>query len=146
MLQVKVFKLRLDNENSQSDQDNLNKFLEGVKVKKTSTEVISGQPNFWSILVFFEGLKADNVEKISIKDESELTAQEKRIYSFLKEWRKDKAIQLNVKNYMVCHNQELMSIAKLKPETPEELYKIKGFGQQKVSRFGDDIISVLNAI
>jgi superfamily II DNA helicase RecQ len=38
-----------------------------------------------------------------------------------------------------------MTIAKVKPESVDELKKIKGFGEQKISRYGTDIISLLRA-
>lgn len=148
-MKVKVFHIRLTKENLQSDQDNLNNFLDSVTVKKTATELINGQPNFWSILVFYDEQKTEKQEtsdKISITDENELTDDEKRIFETLKQWRQDKAAQLNIPSFMVCHNTELLTISKIKPQTLDELSKIKGFGVQKIAKFGDDIIALLNSI
>jgi len=149
-MKLKVFHIRLTKENLQTDQDNLNNFLDSVIVKKTSTELVNGQPNFWSILVFFDEQKAEKQEKtsdkISVTDDNELTEDEKRIFSNLKQWRQDKATQLNIPNFMVCHNTELMTIAKVKPQTLDDLSKIKGFGGQKIAKFGDDILALLNSI
>lgn len=149
-MKVKVFHIRLTKENLQSDQDNLNNFLDSVTVKKTATELIDGQPNFWSILVFYDDPKTEKLEKtsnkIAITDENELTDDEKRIFVTLKQWRQDKATLLNIPSFMVCHNTELMTIARVKPQTLDELSKIKGFGGQKIAKFGDDIIAVLNSI
>lgn len=149
-MKVKVFHIRLTKENLQSDEDNLNNFLDNVTVKKTATELINGQPNFWSILVFYDDQKTEKQEniseKISVTDENELTDDEKRIFSTLKQWRQDKATQLNIPNFMVCHNTELVTIAKVKPQSLDDLSKIKGFGGQKISKFGDDIIAILNSI
>ena len=149
-MKVKVFHIRLTKDNLQSDQDNLNDFLESVSVIKTETELINGQPNFWSILVFYDDEKTvkqwKTFEKTSLTDESELTDEEKLIYSALKQWRQDKGTQLNILNFMVCHNTELMTIAKVKPQSLDELSKIKGFGEQKIAKFGDDIIALLNSI
>jgi len=149
-MKVKVFHIRLTKENLQTDQDNLNNFLDSVTVKKTATELVNGQPNFWSILVFYDEQKAENQEKtsdkISVTDDNELTEDEKRIFSTLKQWRQDKATQLNIPNFMVCHNTELMTIAKVKPQTLDDLSKIKGFGGQKIAKFGDDILALLNSI
>lgn len=47
---------------------------------------------------------------------------------------------------MVCHNTKLMRIAKVKPQTLDELSNIKGFGGQKILKFGDDIIALMNSI
>lgn len=150
-MKVKVFHIRLTKENLQSDQDNLNEFLDSVIVKKTTTELINGQTIFWSILVFYDDQKNKKQEKsssdkLSITDENELTEDEKRIFLVLKQWRQDKGTQLNIPNFMVCHNTELLTIAKYKPQTLEELMKIKGFGDNKISKFGDDILALLNSI
>lgn len=151
-MKIKHFYIRLNKENLQDDQDTLNSFLENIVVKKTATELITGQPNFWSILVFYDDQKVErqdkNSDKITITDENELTDEEKNIYAVLKQWRQDKASEMNVPNYVVAHNTELMSIAKVKPETLDELLKVKGFvsGGQKILKYGDDIIAVLNSI
>ena len=151
-MKIKHFYIRLNKENLQIDQDTLNSFLDNVVVKKTVTELINRQPNFWSILVFYDEQKADrqdkNSEKVAVTSETELTAEEKNIYDVLREWRQDKASELNVPNYVVAHNTELMTIAKIKPQSLDELSKVKGFvsGGQKIAKYGDDIIAVLNSI
>ena len=149
-MKVKVFHIRLSKENSEYDQGSLNSFLESVTVKKTSAKLINGQTNFWSILVFYDEQKIEkfgkNSGKIVVKDFSELTNEEKKIFEVFKQWRQDKATQLNVPNFVICHNTELMTIAKLKPKTLEKLLEIKGFGELKVAKFGDDILALLNSI
>lgn len=47
---------------------------------------------------------------------------------------------------MVCHNTELMTVAKVRPQTLGDFLYIKGFGEQKIAKFGEDIIAVLNSI
>ncbi|MCA4782696.1 HRDC domain-containing protein [Empedobacter stercoris] len=151
-MKIKHFYIRLNKENLQIDQDTLNSFLDNVVVKKTVTELINGQPNFWSILVFYEEQKTNrqdrNSEKNAVISETELTEEEKNIYDVLREWRQDKASELNVPSYVVAHNTELMTITKIKPQSVDELSKVKGFvsGGQKITKYGDDIIAVLNSI
>ncbi|MFV0234120.1 HRDC domain-containing protein [Empedobacter falsenii] len=151
-MKIKHFYIRLNKENLQIDQDTLNSFLDNVVVKKTVTVLINGQPNFWSILVFYEEQKTNrqdrNSEKNAVISETELTEEEKNIYDVLKEWRQDKASELNVPSYVVAHNTELMTITKIKPQSVDELSKVKGFvsGGQKITKYGDDIIAVLNSI
>ena len=151
-MQVKIFHIRLTKDNLQTDQDNLNSFLDSISVKKTSTELIAGQPNFWSILVFFEDKKNDTQrnfstsEKIAFPIDTELSIEEIIIFDTLKHWRQEKASELNIPSFMICHNTELITIAKIKPQTLDELLKIKGFGGQKIAKFGDDILAVLNSV
>lgn len=149
-MKAQVFQLRLTNDNLQSDQDSLNNFLNSVSVKKTATELIQGQSNFWSILVFYDEYTSEKQalapDNVIVKDSTDLSDDEKTIFETLKQWRQDKATQLSVANYMICHNSELMSVAKVKPRTLIDLNKIKGFGEQKISKFGEDILAVLNAV
>lgn len=148
-MKIKAFHIRLTKENIQSDQEKINNFLESVNVRKTATELITGQPNYWSVLVFYEELNSDFVEphpKFAVTDYKELDKEEREILDILKEWREDKAKQLNVPLYLICHNSEFMSVAKAKPNNLEELSRIKGFAGRKLAKIGDEIIAVLNAI
>ncbi|MFZ4799840.1 MAG: HRDC domain-containing protein [Bacteroidia bacterium] len=146
-MKIKVFHIRLSKDKLQADQDLVNDFLDRVKVIKIATELINGQTNFWSILVFFENRKSGNIsDKISYNIASELNSEEEEIFDTLKKWRHDKAAQLNIPSFIICQNTELITIAKEKPTTLNDLLRIKGFGANKISKFGDDIIAILNSI
>ena len=140
----------MDEDHLQQDQETINAFMETVTVKKTATQFVIGQPDFWSVLVFYENGKTHKNgtrerDKISFEPDVELTADEKQINQALKQWRKDRAKEMNIPEYLICHNSELISVTKMKPRTIEDLIKVKGFGDQKVSKYGDDIIAILNA-
>ena len=146
-MKLKVFHIRLSKEYLQTDQETINKFFESVKVKKTSTELISGLVSFWSVLVFYEDLTENDghlrKEKTAIIEEKDLTEDEKQVYQTLRDWRQDKATSLNVPTFIICNNSELLSIVKMKPKTLEELSTIKGFGEQKLRKHGEEILLLL---
>lgn len=50
-MQIKVFNIRLDKENFEKDQKELNDFLETVTFKKSSVSLIESKVNFWSIII-----------------------------------------------------------------------------------------------
>jgi superfamily II DNA helicase RecQ len=142
-MNIKVFNIRLNKEHCQEDQNNMNEFLDSVEIKLTSTNfVTTSSVDFWSAVVFYETKK---VRKIN-QDEMELTYKEKEIYSALKKWRSSKAQLLVLPHYMICHNSQLISIAIKRPQNLEDFNTIKGFGENKIANFGEDIISLLNAI
>lgn len=149
-MQIKLFHIRLLKEYLSEDQDNINRFLESVIVKKTSTELVTGTPNYWSIIVFYEeknSSKETLQNKLNVVNEADLADQEHHVFLALKEWRRDKADELGLPPFMICHNGELMSLAKAKPATLEALSKIKGFGGgQKVAKFGEDLIAFFSTI
>jgi superfamily II DNA helicase RecQ len=137
---IKVCNIRLDKEHLQLDQNRMNAFLDTVSVKLTSSNfVTTATTDYWSVLVFYEEKK--QVE--SPIPENVLIGEEKKIYEALKTWRNNKAAELNLKQYMISHNSELMNIALHKPKSIVDLKKIKGFGEVKTAKFGQDIIAIL---
>jgi len=142
-MNIKVFNIRLDKEYCLEDQNRMNQFLDSVEIKLTSTNFVTiTTVDFWSAVVFFEPKK----EIKSTVVERELTDEEKKIYAALKKWRSDKAQQLMLPHYMICHNSELASIAVQKPQALQDFKTVKGFGENKTAHYGDDIISLLNAL
>jgi len=147
-MNLKLFNTRLAPENALADQQAINTFMDSVSVKKTSTQFVPGNPDFWSILVFYEdynGTHKKETEKQPVISESDLTDGERNIYAALRLWRKDRATEINLPEFMVCHNATLMLVAREKPHDLLGLSKIKGLGDQKITKYGDDIIAILNA-
>lgn len=149
-MKVKVFYLRLTEKSLFADQNILNSFLENVTVKHVFAELVLGQPDFWSVVIFYDDIKREkekkNAEKLMVTSVAELSDEEKKIFQTLKQWRREKAIRLNIPDFMICHNTELITIARVKPKTTEEFSKIRGFGKQKIAKFGEEIISIINSI
>ena len=150
-MKLKTFKIRLSDDYLIHDEDELNLFLETVSSKKTSCQLVTNdKTNYWSILVFYDQKitrepRVQKSEKVSFSLDTELTDSEQKIYEAFKIWRQTKANELNLPAFMICSNSELISLVKTRPETIEQLIKIKGFGDQKTAKFGDEIIALLNS-
>ena len=78
-------------------------------------------------------------------DDTPLTEEENQILLALKTWRKDKANEIQQPEFMVFNNATLQGLAKAKPRKVTELNKIKGIGEAKITRYGDDLMAILNA-
>jgi superfamily II DNA helicase RecQ len=150
-MRVKHFFIRLTKEHMQTDEDRLNEFMQTVAVKKTATQfVTAGQTNYWSILVFHDDISTleasdSKTDRVAF-DISTLTDEEKVRYEALRTWRGDLARQQALPSYIIASNAELAAIAKLNPSTIEELYKVKGMGDKKISKHGEEIIALMNSI
>jgi superfamily II DNA helicase RecQ len=149
-MNVKHFRVRVSGEHLQNDQNAINQFLNEVTVQKTATNFIAGMIDYWSVLVFYEPKilkprESKESEKVSVLNYDELSQEEKNTLNSLKSWRTEKSSKLGLPQYMICHNSELMTIAKIRPHSIDELKRIKGFGENKISRYGNDIISLLQA-
>jgi len=152
-MKVKHFHIRLNEAYSQQDEETLNSFMQNVSVKKTAAQHIpSEQAGFWSTLVFYEELAnieaqlPPSTEKHPPFDPSTLNGEERDRYEALRAWRADTAAKDNFPNYIVASNSQLGAIAKLNPSSKEELCDLKGFGEKKAAKYGDEIIAVLNSI
>lgn len=145
-MNIKVFNIRLTKEFCQSDQDKMNQFLDSVEVKLTSTNfVTTGTNDFWSAAIFYLP-KSSKKERIVTKfSEEDLSPNEQTVFNALRQWRNDLAQKLNWSSFRICHNSHLIAIAKANPQTLEELENILGFGKSRTGKYGDDILSVLNA-
>ena len=86
----------------------------------------------------------DNVKIKTIIEEDKI--EETPLYKALKKYRYEKSKEENVKPYFLYNNTELKNIIKVKPKTIEELRNIKGFGNVKCSKYGKDIINIINNI
>lgn len=148
-MKVKTFQIRLSKEHLESDTQFINDSIEFMNVKRVMSELITGQIERWSILIFYEDQKAESTsshhDKISYSKDIELTDSENEIFAALREWRLDQATQLGKPAFVVCSNVELISVVKMKPETKGDLLKLKGFGEHKIAKYGNDIITILNS-
>ncbi len=146
-MQIQVFKIRVERDLLAQDQQNLNDFLQKITFKKSSTQFVEDdEQKYWSVLIHYEENESDELPKLNRKTFDDLEENDKKVYLFLKQWRTEKAEQLNMKNYLICHNSELIDIAQYRPSTMDELQQIKGFGKLKANKFGEDILALLNAV
>lgn len=149
-MQIKLFTIRLDSNNLEIDQNSLNDFLETVTFKKSDTHFVDSEINYWSVLVHYENEKDTVYEPeppVSTQQKQViLSEKEEFVFEKLKQWRNQKAVELGVKHFLICYNSELINIAIKNPSTINELKKIKGFGNVKSERYGNEIIAVLKEI
>ncbi len=139
----KVFNIRLSKEHCQNDQDIMNAFLNEVEIKVTSTHfVTTSSIDYWSVLLFFEPKK----EKKEKNSDFQFSENELKTYDALKSWRNNVAQNLNWSPFMICYNAHLAAIAKSNPRSIEELKEIKNFGNHRIEKYGEEIMSVLNAL
>ncbi len=65
------------------------------------------------------------------------------LFEKLREWRKQKAQEINAPAYVIFHDATLREIAEQKPIVAEDLMMIDGIGDTKRQRFGEEIIEVI---
>ncbi|NJC27214.1 HRDC domain-containing protein [Neolewinella antarctica] len=61
----------------------------------------------------------------------------------LKQWRKERADELQIPAYRVASNAVLGAISTFRPVTESALLKVKGIGKRKAAEHGDDILRIV---
>jgi len=67
-----------------------------------------------------------------------------RLFTTLRIVRNKIASQSRVKPFMILHNKVLKEIAEKKPSSLEELSKIKGMGQKRISQYGSILLETIS--
>lgn len=148
-MQIKIFNIRLDKENFDKDQKELNDFLNTVTFKKSSVSLIESKINYWSIIIHYEVKEVnyiDEIEKQTTTEDLILSEREKEIIAYFKQWRLDKSKEINLPAYTILTNKTIYEIAKKNPLSIDDLDHISGIGELKKSKYGEDIIALLNSI
>jgi len=71
------------------------------------------------------------------------TSERTDMYEELKEYRLNKSRDEKIKPYFIYSNKELEEMVLKKPINKEELKLIRGFGEVKIAKYGDDIVEII---
>ncbi len=94
---------------------------------------------------------SSNGKKDLLVDSENKTVDESRIDSKsklllieeLKNWRRDLAKKNSLPPFTIIHDSAIYAISEFVPLSNSELLSIKGLGEQKVSKYGEDILSIV---
>ena len=67
------------------------------------------------------------------------------VFNKLKSWRAKRARDDKVSAFIIAHNTLLEELARRKPQTAQALLGVKGFGQNKLDKYGPEILEILTA-
>jgi superfamily II DNA helicase RecQ len=146
-MKVKVFRVRLVDGYQAQDEAVLNQFLDGLAVTQVFASMVQ---DAWSVLVAYEPGEAESevfVEDAEVEvgePDLPLSREEEAAYERLKHWRAERAAQERVPAYFIAHNRWLKALVRLPVRTVDDLLHVKGFGEKRVRRYGDDILRILN--
>lgn len=94
-----------------------------------------------SLLEERSSAKSKRMKKI-VREEGEAGTVNEKLRERLQEWRIARFKKDNIPAYMIMHQTTLMDIAALVPKTKAELMRIKGFGDAKFEKYGEEILQI----
>lgn len=73
----------------------------------------------------------------------ELPIEETELFHEFRSYRLKKSREEKIKPYFIYNDNQLKDLISKMPRTKEELQKVNGFGEVKISKYGDDILKIL---
>jgi len=87
--------------------------------------------------------KASSSNLSKSKAKAILSFEEQTRFDILREWRKFKSQELDIPAFVIMTDKTLIEIARINPQSIDELKKIYGLGEHKIEKFGWDILAEL---
>lgn len=77
---------------------------------------------------------------------AEFNELQSRIFMGLKDWRRQKALELDAPAFVIFSDRTLRELAYIHPRNKSDLHLVHGFGEVKIEKFGDDVMAVLQDV
>ncbi|MGZ3711195.1 MAG: RecQ family ATP-dependent DNA helicase [Bdellovibrionota bacterium] len=90
--------------------------------------------------------KRKAAKKEALVAQEGMSGIQKEQFAVLKEWRKQKAKELDVAAFMVFSDRTLREIVAANPRSQDDLREIHGIGDRKLEAFGAEVISKLTEL
>ena len=88
----------------------------------------------------------EKTERIVPKSSTERVSEEilhPELYLLLRQWRNQKADDLNLPVYLILPQKTLIELTDKLPKDTRQLKSVKGFGDKKVKQFGRELLSII---
>lgn len=109
-----------------------------LKINANSLPVLRGLQQVW--------LKSSSYKTVTEVGNSVWlkTEIEERIYHNLVSWRHQMAVTHKVSHHAILSDRTLREIVEMRPQNETQLKAVYGIGSAKLSRFGNEILTILN--
>ena len=141
-VQLKFFWLSCDN--SEETENELNQFLQTVRVVSLEREFLAKDSQICIILKYKEkqdSVKQNKASKIDYREV--LSPEDFSLYAKIRDWRKAIAKTNGLQLYTVLTNEQMATIAREQIITKQELEKVEGIGKSRLDNYGDKIIEIV---
>lgn len=136
-MQIKLFTVPITDSGSSIEE--VNRFLRANKILEVEHQLVSNERGAsWCFCVKYLPIASTyhKGEKIKIDYKTILSEEKFKVFSELRELRKQIAYKDAVPAYAVCTDQELAEIVQLPVINQATLKTVKGFGDKKLEKYG----------
>jgi superfamily II DNA helicase RecQ len=150
-MRVRVFTLRFDTATERFDDSAVAGFLADKEVLSISDHFFVRQDvPYLTLVVRYRAAampaRADTARPGPQRDESwraSLSEADWPLFNTLRGWRGERAKQEGIPPYVICNNRQLAEVVSARPATLAALGRIEGFGNAKLKKYGQDLLSLI---
>ena len=121
-------------------------FIRGLIKEMINDEFVALKEGTYSMLKLTKSsmdvLLHDKKVILLVKEEE--TAINKELFNKFKNWRRERAYNDGIKPYIIFSDATLIEIVNKLPKSKEELIDIRGVGEKKVQKYGDEILQLIS--
>ncbi|MCQ2969435.1 MAG: HRDC domain-containing protein, partial [Clostridium sp.] len=89
-------------------------------------------------------LKSEMKVLFKLNESEEEVILNKNLFNALKNWRKNRALKEGIRPYIIFSDSTLIQISNIQPNNKEELLGIRGMGEKKYEKFGEELLIIID--
>ncbi len=90
-------------------------------------------------------LPSPGTRQTKFSDAVSSTSHHPDLFQALKDWRNNKARELEVHNFQILHQTTLLDLSNILPQSASELKRVKGIGKKKAQSFGGELLELITS-
>ena len=90
-------------------------------------------------------IPAPGTKRAKFSDVVSATSHHPHLFQALKEWRNNKASELEVPHFQVLHQKTLLDLSNILPQSAVALKRIKGIGKKKAQIYGGELLELITS-
>lgn len=151
-MQLRIFTLRFSPYTESFDDSEVVGFLADKDVLSLSEHFFTkdGAPYLSVVVHYRTVVPPPALSSVAASEEKRdeawrelLTDADWPLFNTIRAWRSERSKQDGVPPYVICNNQQLAEVIKARPKTLAALGRIQGFGEGKLKKYGNDMLSLL---
>jgi len=146
-VKLKVFTFRFSEGSDGFDDGLMQAFIEEREVIEfTDHFFIHEKTPYLTVIISYRDISPDERRKPYKRQDprKDLDENEQKTYDALRAWRAAKASQEGVPPYMIANNRQIAGMVKSRAKSKADLGNVKGIGEGKIVKYGEDILRVIS--
>ncbi|MFH0841994.1 MAG: HRDC domain-containing protein [Bacteroidota bacterium] len=90
-------------------------------------------------------LPVSKSKSTKLTEDSTVSILHPHLFQAMKDWRYNKAQELEVAHFQILHQKTLLDLSNFLPQSIADLKRVKGMGKRKIQDFGDELLEIITS-